>query len=154
MVAPDRCLQVRDPGMVQLDESRVVRFEPIMPAKVDLHHLSGMMGSEDLGRKTPRGLPEKSIDVGGGDSVEDKILRLLVCHKFLEVSSYRIIGTIQFEGLLPSYAVLSQKVKLDASWKELNVLDTKRRGTNRISLVLLLLIADPHRQVVDKVGRS
>src|SRR5207237_3413638 len=50
VVAPNRCLQVRNPGMVQFNESGVVRFEPVVQTEVGLHCLSGMMSSEDFGR--------------------------------------------------------------------------------------------------------
>src|SRR5207253_10238231 len=41
--------------------------------------------------------------------------------------------------------------KLDAPWEELDMLDPKRRGTYRVSLILFLLITDPHGQVIDQV---
>src|SRR6266851_3799136 len=94
MVAPNRCLQVRNPGMIQLDEPRVVRFESIMSTQVGLHRLSSMMCSEDLGRKTPGRPAEKLVNVSGGNAVEDEILRLLVCHKLLEVPSDWTFTTI------------------------------------------------------------
>src|SRR5438552_2090073 len=110
-----------------------------------------MMGSEDFAGETPRSFTKKPVNVCGSDSVEDEILRLLVWHKLLEVSSNRTVSAIHLEGLLPSHAVLSEKVKLDTLWEELDVLDPKRRGANSVSLILFLLITDPHGQVVDQV---
>src|SRR5216684_8374410 len=110
-----------------------------------------MMGSEDFGRETPGGLPEKPVNMCGGDPVEDKVLRLLVRHKFLEVFSDWTVWTVKFEGLLPSYAVFSEKVKLDASWKKFDVFYSKGRGTYCVCLVFLFLVTDPHGQVVDQV---
>src|SRR6266571_4394335 len=69
----------------------------------------------------------------------------------MKVSPYRTISAIYREGLLPSHTVLSEKVKLDAPWEELDMLDPKRRGTYRVSLILFLLITDPHSQVIDQV---
>ena len=63
--------EVRDSRMIHLDEGGIVRLEPIVPAKVGLHRLGGMMCSEDLSRQPPHRFSQEPVDPLRGYPVKD-----------------------------------------------------------------------------------